>query len=304
VVTLDRGTASEEKILVSAYTTTQLTGTRGYDGTSAVSHNNGATCEHTLDATQLDAHDAIIYGVGQGTPSTSAVGDAAVKGTNVTQPAAGDHKHAREAFGSGQSTTSAVGDAAADGSNATLARSDHKHGREAFGGTPTASAPGDVGAAGSATTVAHSDHKHGRETPVAFKARLVAGAVSLGSGYQQVPIDTVDFDTASGWQSGAHEWEALATGYYRVTGTIVGSAGNVAQIFQAALYVNGSLVQAGEQITIRGANGSDAISASVSTVLHLGSGDEVALYLYNNGPSNVGVYVANGCTSLAISQGI
>jgi len=128
VVTVDRGTSSEEKMLCSSYTSTQLTVTRGYDGTSAVSHSNGATCEHTLDATQIDAHDAIVYGVGQGTPSTQAIGDSATKGTNTTQPAAGDHKHAMPAAAT--PGNSAPGDAAAEGSGPTVAYSDHKHGRE------------------------------------------------------------------------------------------------------------------------------------------------------------------------------
>ena len=177
VVTIDRGTASEEKILVPSFSSTQFTGvTRGYDGTTAVSHSNGATVEHTLDATQIDAHDAIVYAVGTSTPSTSAVGDSAVDGTAVTTPAAGDHKHGRESFGT-SATTSAVGDAQAAGTAATPSRSDHKHGRESFGASASNSAPGDVESAGSASTPSRSDHVHGRES----KALLAVTQYAPGS---------------------------------------------------------------------------------------------------------------------------
>lgn len=55
VVAIDRGTANEEKILVTARTGTSITAcTRGYDGTTAVSHSVGTNnVEHVLSATQL-----------------------------------------------------------------------------------------------------------------------------------------------------------------------------------------------------------------------------------------------------------
>jgi len=159
VVTVDRGTASEEKILVPSYSSTQFTGvTRGYDGTTAVSHSNGGTVEHTLDATQIDAHDAIVYAVGAGTPSTSGVGDSASNGTNVAQPAAGDHKHGRESFAT-SAGNSAVGDAEAAGSSASPSRGDHKHGRESFYASAGAVSTS-AGAAGSSASPAHGDHVH------------------------------------------------------------------------------------------------------------------------------------------------
>ena len=179
VVTIDRGTATEEKILVSSYTATQLTATRGYDGTTAVSHANGANVEHTLDATQIDLHDSVVAGVGTVPPSTSAVGDAAADGTAVTAPAAGDHKHGREAFGAA-ATASAPGDAEGAGSASTPSRSDHQHGREAFGTSSTTSAVGDAEGAGSAATVARSDHLHGRES-FSASAPSADGAGSAGS---------------------------------------------------------------------------------------------------------------------------
>jgi len=55
VAVIDRGTASEEKILVGARTGTSLSSiTRGYDDTSAAAHDDGAAIEHVLDASTID----------------------------------------------------------------------------------------------------------------------------------------------------------------------------------------------------------------------------------------------------------
>ena len=133
VVTVDRGTGFEEKILCSSYTGTTVTvasGGRGYDDTTAQSHTVPATVNCTLDATTIDSHDAFVNGVGTVTPSTSAVGDTAADGTS-TKPAAADHKHARESFAEGVTSSSSPGDTAADGTSSSPARADHKHAREA-----------------------------------------------------------------------------------------------------------------------------------------------------------------------------
>lgn len=55
VATIDRGLATEEKILVTTRTGTTLnTVTRGYDGTTAQAHANLAVIEHTISAVLLD----------------------------------------------------------------------------------------------------------------------------------------------------------------------------------------------------------------------------------------------------------
>lgn len=48
--TIDRNTASEEIVLVTAVASGTLTVTRGYDGTAAIAHSAGATIEHTAGA--------------------------------------------------------------------------------------------------------------------------------------------------------------------------------------------------------------------------------------------------------------
>jgi len=60
-VTIDAGTASEEKVLIASRTGTALTvSSRGADGTTATSHANGAAIEHTFSATEADAANAHI----------------------------------------------------------------------------------------------------------------------------------------------------------------------------------------------------------------------------------------------------
>lgn len=62
-IVIDRGLASEEKILCSARSGASLTpATRGYDSTSAQSHSNGATVEHILTSVDADEANAAAAG--------------------------------------------------------------------------------------------------------------------------------------------------------------------------------------------------------------------------------------------------
>jgi len=65
--TLDRGTASEERVKVTSRTGTTLSSvTRGVDGTSAVAHAAGAAIEHTVSGVDLDeANYAVAQTVGK-----------------------------------------------------------------------------------------------------------------------------------------------------------------------------------------------------------------------------------------------
>jgi hypothetical protein len=55
VAVIDRGTASEEKVLIRARTGTACSDVvRGYDDTTALAHDAGATMEHALDASTID----------------------------------------------------------------------------------------------------------------------------------------------------------------------------------------------------------------------------------------------------------
>lgn len=54
VVSIGRGTASEEKILCSSRSADTFTvSQRGYDGTSPIDHSNGDGVDHVLDAAAI-----------------------------------------------------------------------------------------------------------------------------------------------------------------------------------------------------------------------------------------------------------
>lgn len=62
VIVIDRGTLSEEKILISSRTSNTFTVTsRGYDGSSASIHTTGAFVDHVLDATVIQDMNQTTY---------------------------------------------------------------------------------------------------------------------------------------------------------------------------------------------------------------------------------------------------
>jgi hypothetical protein len=69
VLLLDRGTASEEVVLVTGGTGANLTVTRGFDSTTAFAHSDGAIVEHGIsaaDAREANAHvnaSSAVHGV-------------------------------------------------------------------------------------------------------------------------------------------------------------------------------------------------------------------------------------------------
>ena len=82
VMSLDQNSLAEELILVTNVSGTTLTITRGFNGTSAVAHNNGASAVHVMcaqDLTDSSAHIGAFDAV-HGTASGSLV-----VGTNDTQ---------------------------------------------------------------------------------------------------------------------------------------------------------------------------------------------------------------------------
>ena len=104
IVVIDRGTSSEEKILCSSNSGTVVsvaTSGRGYDGTSATSHNSNATvslCGGAIDFDETNqmshlfgsqAEGSLFYAKGAGVlPSALAVGGAgAILTSNGTDPA-------------------------------------------------------------------------------------------------------------------------------------------------------------------------------------------------------------------------
>lgn len=62
VIVIDRGTNSEEKILIGSRASNVFSvSSRGYDGSTAVSHNSGAFVDHVLDATVIQDMNETTY---------------------------------------------------------------------------------------------------------------------------------------------------------------------------------------------------------------------------------------------------
>lgn len=124
VIVVDRGTALEEKILVTTRSGDTFNGlTRGFDGTSAQAHSAQAVVEHVLDAASLTETNAHVN-------TTSRDDHTQYLKTDGTRALTGS------AAMTAAPAASAVGDAQAQGVLHTLSRSDHKHAREAAHRTP------------------------------------------------------------------------------------------------------------------------------------------------------------------------
>lgn len=55
------------------------------------------------------------------------------------------------------------------------------------------------------------------EPQIAFRGHLATSLGSVSStGWDVMALDTVDFDTASGWSSGTHKWTCPVTGIYEI----------------------------------------------------------------------------------------
>lgn len=62
VISIGRGTANEEKILVSSRSSGVFTiASRGYDGTTAVAHTAGEIVDHVLDATSTQSMNKTVF---------------------------------------------------------------------------------------------------------------------------------------------------------------------------------------------------------------------------------------------------
>jgi hypothetical protein len=216
VVTIDRGTSSEERIecinytgSASPYTVTVNTSGRGFDGTSAQSHSAGTgNVECTLDAASVQdfndhayvttrddhsqylnvaRHDITgrhVFGSALGspaTPATLAVGGTGAVGTGGGPPHS-DHNHP---VPTGTPGASAPGDTAGAGTSTSFPALDHKHGREPWGTAAdiTTSAVGDAAGAGATGHTADAGHRHGRES----YATLINNVTGSGTAFPASP---------------------------------------------------------------------------------------------------------------------
>ena len=133
VVKIAGGTPSEEKILISSYSSNLFSvaqSGRGYDGTIAVPHSTGDAVEHCLDSVTVNEANLLANSLGTVLPSTVTPGAVSGGGVSLTGAAA-DHTHAVPPYGaSGVITISAPGDGAAAGATGDFSDAGHRHGRE------------------------------------------------------------------------------------------------------------------------------------------------------------------------------
>lgn len=242
VVVIDRGLSTEEKIFCSSRSANVLTvGTsgRGFDGTAAASHSNGATLEHELDAAVITAllehvnanagddhsmylntarHDVTArhtFGAALGTPAAGAdIATAGAAGSGAS-PARSDHVHKIGAGAINSAGMLAAGVVAAAALDAAV-----------YGG-----APANVGtspSAGAASTLSRSDHVHDLgngsiNDPTLFTAGVVDLA-AIGTTVDSLlpwlvdidvfmtPISQVNWNTLVVDTTAIHQGEIQSTG--------------------------------------------------------------------------------------------
>lgn len=195
VIDIEYNDGSAEKVLIaqrvgSVFTVTPTIG-RGYDGTTAASHDPNAIIRHVVDAATLDEANAHVndetlddhpqylnttrhddparHGLGTVVPAaaagTSFPGDSGSEGSS-TAGARADHRHEREEWGNADDIASSEpGDVAVPGSTGRVADAGHQHAREAKGlvGDIVSSEPGDAAVAGNTGRTADAGHQHARE---------------------------------------------------------------------------------------------------------------------------------------------
>lgn len=131
ILILDRGTASEEVVLVTSGTGTSLTVERGYDGTTAFSHSSAASVEHgisAIDVREANEHvnaTSAVHGVAGdvvGTTDTQVVTNKDLSdATNVFPSSLATDADVSAAQSAAEATAAAEADAAQSAAEATAA---------------------------------------------------------------------------------------------------------------------------------------------------------------------------------------
>ncbi|MBI5883157.1 MAG: hypothetical protein HZB91_08640 [Elusimicrobia bacterium] len=97
-------------------------------------------------------------------------------------------------------------------------------------------------------------------------------------GFTQVQLNGEDFDRQNEFDTGAYTFTATRAGYYSVSGTVTYTGLTDQMWFCALIYKNGGMVARNNV----GASGANDQSSTVTTVVYLAVGDNIALYTYQN----------------------
>jgi hypothetical protein len=133
-------------------------------------------------------------------------------------------------------------------------------------------------------------------TGPAFSAYASAGTQSISNGTStKVQINTVEFDTASAFDTTNYRFKPLVAGYYQINGAVSMAAGANTQAAVAVLVKNGTSLKNGNFVpfysTIQN-------QSTVNSVVYLnGSTDYIELYIYQNTGSTWNVIGANSTVS-------
>jgi microcystin-dependent protein len=137
-------------------------------------------------------------------------------------------------------------------------------------------------------------------TAVVTAARAYCAATYTAiAGWNRMPLDTINFDTASGFNLGAHRYIVKQDGYYQVNGD-VDFPNNPTQVTIASIWVNNAEHTRGSRV--QGVTGStDYSDMVVSDIMFLHAGDYVELYayVYPGGPITVPVGASTNYLSIA-----
>jgi hypothetical protein len=160
---------------------------------------------------------------------------------------------------------------------------------QAFGsGLTTSSAPGDAVSDGVSLDPARGDHKHGRETRPTFRVWRTASYGAINSVLTVFPFDTVAWDTANGFTTGAGAKYTVPTaGYYQINGGLTHGSPNRLVV---CIYKNGSEVARGNDITASG-----GITAVVADVVHCAANDTLQIVYYDTTINGFQVGAVNWC---------
>lgn len=314
VVSVEKGTPQEEKILVasrSGNTYTVATSGRGYDGTIAIAHLSGAPVNHVIDAVSLQETNAHVndtsrddhtqylnqarhdqtsrhtYGAGLLAPSTpAAVGTAANAGSGDA-PARGNHVHV---IGTG-----AINDPAmfANGviAAAAIAALVIPHGIVicTSGTRPGTATQGDLILETDTHRVYLYDNSvwnyiYGGTDPTGLRAHLAAGTTIPANSNTKITFDTEDWDHGNNFATGTYT--VPTAGIYHITSRVSVAYNQNPQGFGISIYVNGSAYSSGTALTERNMNTNDQYAMLVHDSIKLAAGDTVEIWVFNGAASN------------------
>lgn len=134
----------------------------------------------------------------------------------------------------------------------------------------------------------------------AMKAWVYLSSPAMPTGASIVPLNVAQW--GAGFNTTTHRWTCASAGLYSIKGHVRVNLNNNPQTFQCSIYVNGTELSKGDELTIRGGTAGDAISSSVGDDLELAVGDYVELWMSQGGGNSVTLIPSYGETFLAVHR--